>query len=239
MNAPLFLTSKFKNMATAKLSGFVTEIAGSVGGTTFKRSPYGLVIINKSRGASKNRLLNNPGFLGLQTLRNIWKELSLIHQQAWNTRATEVSFPNKFGNNVFLSGYQLFIKANHILYKNDKTIFDGANFQTSWLDFEIADLTIDEGTKECKISIVAGHTRQVFAFRYNVTRGPLNKPIYNRSEKIQFEFNRDNFEVNLGTEFFKKYPNTKSGDNVRVYVSTTATTGATSPEKIFETEIKS
>jgi hypothetical protein len=237
MNVPLFLTSKFKKMATAKLSGFVTEIAGSVGGTTFKRSPYGLVIINKSRGASKNRLLNNPGFLGLQTLRNIWKDLSLNHQQAWNTRATEVSFPNKFGNMVYLSGYQLFIKANHILYKNDKTIFDGADFQTSWLDFEIDNLTIDESTKECVVSIVAGHTRQVFAFRFEVTRGALNKPVYNRSEKLAFEFNRDNFDVNLNTEFYKKYTNTKTGDNVRVYVSTTATTGATSPEKIFETVI--
>ena len=132
---------------------------------------------------------------------------------------------------------QLFIKANHILYKNDKTISDGSNFTTTWLDFEITALTIDESTKECEISIEAGAERQVFAFRYDVTRGALNKPVYNRSEKLQFEFNRDNFDVNLSTEFYKKYPNTKAGDNVRVYVSTTAVSGATSPEKIFETVI--
>jgi hypothetical protein len=237
MNVPLFLTLKFKNMATAKLSGFVTEIAGSVGGTTFKRSPYGLVIINKSRGASKNRLLNNPGFLELQSLRNQWQNLSIELKEGWNTKATEVSFPNKFGNMVYISGYQLYIKANHILYKVDLTMNDPEEFSTFWEDFEITDFEINEPGKVCDVQIQTGEVSQIFAFRFDVTRGPLKKPIYNRSEKLLLVDNSDKFTVDLSTEFYAKYPNCKDGDHVRVYVSTTSRKGATSPEKILETII--
>jgi len=238
MNVPLFLTSKYRNMATAKLSGFVTEIAGSVGGTTFKRSPYGLVIINKSRGASKNRLLNNSGFLELQSLRNEWQNLSIELKNSWNTRATEVTFPNKFGDMVYISGYQLYIKANHILYKLKISVENGEDFTKVWEDFDITEFEINESEKKCDVELEAGETPQIFAFRFDVSRGPLKKPVYNRSEKLLLVEDNDNFSVNLSTEFFAKYPNTKTGDYVRVYVSTTAKKGATSPEKIFETIIQ-
>lgn len=238
MNVPLFLTLKLKNMATAKLSGFVTEIAGSVGGTTFKRSPYGLVIINKSRGASKNRLLNNSGFLELQSLRNQWQYLTTGLKEGWNTKATEVSFPNKFGDMVYISGYQLYIKANHILFKLDLTINDPEEFATTWEDFEITDFVINEPEKVCDVQIETGEVSQIFAFRFDVTRGPLKKPIYNRSEKLLLVDDSDKFTVDLTAEFYAKYPNCKSGDHVRVYVSTTSRKGATSPEKILETIIE-
>jgi len=238
MNVPLFLTLKFKNMATAKLSGFVTEIAGSVGGTTFKRSPYGLVIINKSRGASKNRLLNNSGFLELQSLRNQWQYLTTELREGWNTRATEVSFPNKFGDMVYISGYQLYIKANHILFKLELTINDPEEYTQFWEDFDITDFVVNESEKTCDVQIETGEVSQIFAYRFNVTRGPLKKPIYNRSEKLLLVDDSDKFTADIGAEFFAKYPNCKSGDHVRVYVSTTSRKGATSPEKILETIIE-
>jgi len=225
-------------MATAKLSGFVTEIAGSVGGTTFKRSPYGLVIINKSRGASKNRLLNNSGFLELQSLRNQWQYLTTELREGWNTRATEVSFPNKFGDMVYISGYQLYIKANHILFKLELTINDSEEYTQFWEDFDITDFVVNESEKTCDVQIETGEVSQIFAYRFNVTRGPLKKPIYNRSEKLLLVDDSDKFTADIGAEFFAKYPNCKSGDHVRVYVSTTSRKGATSPEKILETIIE-
>ena len=98
------------------MGAIVTEIKGSVGGTTFRGSPSGTIMTNKIFGASKNRLLNNTALFKLSEIISSWSYLSDAIRNEWNAQALLFEFPNKFGDLKNLSGRQLFIKLNTQAY---------------------------------------------------------------------------------------------------------------------------
>ena len=64
-------------MAVVKLGAIITQIAGSIGGWTFRRSQGSTVVYNKPGGASKNRLLLNAAFGNLREVIQGWALLSV------------------------------------------------------------------------------------------------------------------------------------------------------------------
>ena len=91
-------------MAVFQLGALVTEIVGSIGGTTFKRQGTSRVMMRKSNGASRSRVLQNPR-LGLNaTIFQKWRNLSGAVQTAWANIAAANTVKNKFGENVHISG---------------------------------------------------------------------------------------------------------------------------------------
>lgn len=91
-------------MAIFLLGGLVTEIVGSIGGTTFKRQGNARVIMKKSSGASKSRLFQNPRLGSNAVIFKKWSTLSEEAKGDWNTIASTNTVINKFGNSVNISG---------------------------------------------------------------------------------------------------------------------------------------
>lgn len=97
-------------MAVIKLGALVTGIAGSIGGTTFRRTRTGLLAMNKSGGQSRNRARQNSILNTLRARIQAWTELTPIARGEWNDAAPNFQFPDKFGDLKTLTGRELFIK---------------------------------------------------------------------------------------------------------------------------------
>jgi len=99
-------------MAKIKMGAIVTEIAGSVGGTTFRRSSSGPVMYNKPSSIKKNKIMMNPALPKLRNIMALWYELPPVTQELWNAFAPTVPFYDKFGVKFFLTGRMLFFTLN-------------------------------------------------------------------------------------------------------------------------------
>ena len=99
-------------MATFKLGAIITDVAGSIGGTTLKRNGAYKVIMNKSSGTPYSRSYNNPSLQYLPFIFKSWSRLSDAEKAAWKEQALLYTFPDKFGTLRTLSGRQLFVKLN-------------------------------------------------------------------------------------------------------------------------------
>lgn len=97
-------------MAVIKLGMLVSEIAGSIGGTTFRRYRGGTQMMNKNFGGSKAKQLSNPALTQMIGIANNWTALDSLVKEKWNTEALNFTFPDKFGNPKNLTGFELWIK---------------------------------------------------------------------------------------------------------------------------------
>lgn len=102
-------------MASIKYSALVTDIKGSIGGTTFKGTRAGAVIQNKviqpPYPAEGAKITKADAGRSMRTIGNnvqAWKALPPDEQEAWNMAAPNFPFKNKFGESYTPSGYQLF-----------------------------------------------------------------------------------------------------------------------------------
>ena len=95
-------------MATIQLSSIVTDIKGSIGGTTFSRNRSGLTakskIVGKKSTTTKQQiqLQNNAQSL------NAWSALSLTQKQVWNDYASIHTKTNRYGKVKNLTGFNWF-----------------------------------------------------------------------------------------------------------------------------------
>lgn len=99
-------------MATIKLGAIITDIAGSVGGSTFRRGSNFIALYNKQRRQIKS--VASP-FSRLGALSNVVKTWSYMEQtdrDSWELVAGGFRFTGKFGNDKILSARQLFTKLN-------------------------------------------------------------------------------------------------------------------------------
>lgn len=97
-------------MATVQMGAIITKIAGSIGGTNFRRQRATTVISNKTAGGSKNKLRQNKALAQLSRIVQSWSLLQQSVRDAWSIQATNFQFPDKFGNMRNLTGRQLYIK---------------------------------------------------------------------------------------------------------------------------------
>ena len=102
-------------MARIKYSALVTEIAGSIGGTTFQRNAYGFTVKNKPN-------MINPGRSAQKFRQNLfntniqkWKSLTNTGRGRWITYASTFPVASKNNVNSQLNGYNYFEKYHNFL----------------------------------------------------------------------------------------------------------------------------
>jgi hypothetical protein len=99
-------------MARIIYGGLVTEIKGSMGGTTFQSNRYGFTVKNKanvSKSGTQDQALQK---VRLQGLSRQWASLTDAERASWNSYAT--TYPTRSAKNptAYLSGYNLFLRYN-------------------------------------------------------------------------------------------------------------------------------
>lgn len=206
-------------MAKIILGATVTAIVGSIGGNTFKRTPYGLSLGRKSFGYSRNKLLNNRalGFLG--QVRNDWDNLSSSERTAWNDKASLYPMPDKFGNLITLSGRMLFIKSWGTLIQTRGAVISADDFNTSTDFFEIAVGTIDLTSQTVDIEITSASAGQWYFFQVQRVKSIDQQPSFTRRFVCRRDFVANTFTANLYNQMMEQFGQLIVGDCYRVYVT--------------------
>lgn len=103
-------------MARIKFSGLVTEIRGSIGGTTFQRNAYGFTVKNKSSMTLPLTVTQLQRQNLYSRATKDWGQLTEVQRETWRTWAS--TFPQFAANNPDsqLSGFAVFVK-HHLLAK--------------------------------------------------------------------------------------------------------------------------
>lgn len=100
-------------MALIKYGGGIIQMAGSIAGNTFARNRYG----NYARARTKP---TNPNTSGQQAVRAAMADLTTrwsvtltaVQRTAWNLYGSSVKMKNRLGEDIYLSGYNHYIRSN-------------------------------------------------------------------------------------------------------------------------------
>lgn len=167
-------------MATFLLGAGITQLVGSSGGTTFKRNKGANVWMNKSRGASRQRTLNNIRLANNAQIFRQWSTFSEEEKLAWNDTATTVKVKNKFGQDVNISGVALSRKAYLQGQVFSIDTIDPTLFTTDIRAFTLGDVTINWSSKDLKIFYNAPAGPVYVAVMLEYSQRPLNAPQFTR-----------------------------------------------------------
>jgi hypothetical protein len=206
-------------MAKVELGALLSNISGSIGGTTFRRTRTGFSAGRKSNGYSKNISLKNTSLGYLREVRNMWNLLEYEDKKRWNDKAAAITFPNKFGKEIYLTGRLLFIKANSPLAIIKKTYTDGSLFEKYLAVCSIEEFIVDVTANEAKFYLRYSDVKAYFFISFEIGRKAKNEPVFNRRKVVQrIETNID-IEVNIWSSIVELFPYIKVGDTVRIYVT--------------------
>lgn len=99
-------------MARVKYGGLVTEVNGSVGGSTFQRSLYGNTLRNKPFQLHKQTSVQMGIRYFMHQLHQQWRTLTAAQRTAWNQFISYSNATIRRDRAVLLTGHDLFIKYN-------------------------------------------------------------------------------------------------------------------------------
>ena len=105
-------------MAKVAFGGGISNIQGSIAGNTFTRTRGGPAARNKvkpNNPASKAQLAQRAR---LSRLSGAWRTLTEDQRVAWAAEAKETKRKGVCGNNIELTGHQLFVKVNSMREEN-------------------------------------------------------------------------------------------------------------------------
>jgi hypothetical protein len=198
-------------MANIELGAIITDIQGSVGGSTFRRTPRGLIMYNKQGTQIKSAFAKASRKNQLGVIFSTWQNLSEETKEYWNYQATLYPQKNKFGGDVYLSGRQFFTKLSAQMLATDN------NLQVQPLDDRLSQSIL------IKIDVVLGANIINFRFEpvienffvliavYPLRKGSNAKPSahYKRTyNRLEDGVN----DINIFDQFKSQYPLAIAGD---------------------------
>lgn len=124
-------------MARIQLSGFITDIRGSIGGTTFQRTKSGIIAKNKHFCSATLSIARNTRTNQMFYLQQQWKNLSDALRSEWQKYAVYKKIPYRNDSAMYLNGHQYFLK-----YNSYRIIY-GYSIVTNpeWVGIQVGDLT--------------------------------------------------------------------------------------------------
>lgn len=204
-------------MANIKLGAIITDIAGSVGGSTFRRTPAGVILYNKQGTQIKSAFAQKGVKNKLGAIISGWTTLDPADKTTWENYATMYPFPDKFGNLKYLTGRQLYIKLNGQLIPTDKRV-DLSTFVDSVPVEIVTDVYIDRGKNKFIISWdIVSDSKYCLVQVTPLRAGSSSKP----RKKAYCTYHKDVTGVdtiNIWSYFEPQYPNfvPKSWWNVNI-----------------------
>ena len=193
-------------MAIFKLGAIVTDVAGSVGGTTLRRGVSNYAMYNKTRGGSKNKLLQNKQLGAIGYIFRQWNLFDDATRTLWNEQALLFTFPDKFGVARNLTGRQLFTKMNIQLLPVGGSITDPTGM-TNIVETGVLDrVTITAAFSSCLITISGISATTTALVQAQVCLGNPKKPNFSRSEVLTSITSDHGYTANITIPFYAKYP---------------------------------
>lgn len=205
-------------MANIKLGAIVTDIAGSISGTTFRRTPRGIIAYNKQGTQIKSAFASASKKNQLGVVFASWSSLSSELVAFWNNKATLYPQLNKFGELVYLTGRQFYTKLNTQLIPTNTAVNPGtfSDVLPEQIAVEsVISLTDETAYVSFSDDVVVLHC----LVRVQQTRsgnGSVKPHAHFRNTKIQ-KLDSDN-AIFFYNEFIEQFPFAQIGDHFIVHV---------------------
>ena len=219
-------------MATIKLGAFISDIAGSVGSTTFRRTPRGTIAYNKQSRQTKSSQALASKRLAIGQIFAQWNQLPKETKNEWASLATLYPKTDKFGKDVFLSGRQFFTKLNAQLTPVNGSV-DLNNFNDVRPSALVAALLIDlpDDSVLLEIENVTETVTAHIAF-YRIRSGGSVKP-HAHFKATALVSIAANSTVDVTEQFHHQFPFAKAGDNFGCNIYFINSSGFVSPVQTF------
>lgn len=120
-------------MARVTYGSLITELKGSIGGSTFQQNASGSIVRSRPFTPVNPSALQSAQQLVLIKLVALWGSVSIANKALWAALAVSHDRVNDWGNSVHLSGYQWFLSYNLICASQ------GIAFQLNPQAFVVAD----------------------------------------------------------------------------------------------------
>lgn len=216
-------------MARFILGALVTQISGSIGGTTFRKVGSQNIMSNKSAGTSKNVLLKNPTLPFLAWLLRQWKFLPQLAKDSWSAKAEIIPFTDKFGNTVYLSGRQLFTKLNGVAFNAYLYPVDIDTLVTNFETFALKKFEIDLKTETAVLDIASVSGQVYFVIRAQMVGSYGFLPNFTRSRIIFTGATNDDIGLDLWDSLVARFGTLTLNSKVRLYVEPINRSGFVAP----------
>lgn len=103
-------------MALVKMGVAVSQISGSIAGTTFARNRAGAYMRNRTTPLNPQSPRQTAVRATLANLANIWTQtLTQAQRDGWNQYAAQVPLQNRLGQQFFASGINMYARGNALL----------------------------------------------------------------------------------------------------------------------------
>lgn len=207
-------------MAVLLYGAVVTEIKGSLGGHTFKRQGTSFVIQMKSPGFSKSKQLLNPALGYAGYIFQQWIQLPDTSKEAWNNEALLVTFKDKFGNDVNISGRDLFTKLNLHLGVGYYMDVPPPGFTSAVDAFVISGGVFTVSPQSATVSVIVDSEEfSYFDITAEISVNRLRSPVFRTRQLLKRQILSANGTINFTNEFFARFAYAQAGYFVRYYVT--------------------
>ena len=197
-------------MAVIKLGSIVTDIAGSIGGTTFRRTSTGHAVYNKQGRQVKSAFAKASRKNELGNIFSSWYNLTENEREQWALNASVYPLKDKFGNTKYLTGRQLYTKLNAQLLPAKQTS-DVKSFDPF---VELADTqleTFDISSGELSLYIDGQFDSQIIYISiYQLRRRGRVKP-HAHFKRTAVKVVASKNYVNIWSEFTRQFPLAENG----------------------------
>lgn len=170
--------------------------SGSAGGSTYSRNRFGAYIRARSVPVNPNTALQVLARNAARSISIAWQNtLTQDQRDAWEVYASNVSWQNRLGDSVNLTGLNHFLRSNAILV------------QRGFARVDDAPVIFNLATAELGLSVAASEATQQLTITYDDTQAWAN-------EAGAFQFFYMGLPKNGGTAFFGgpyKYVNLANG----------------------------
>jgi len=224
-------------MANIKLGMIITDIQGSVGGSTFRRTPRGVILYNKQGTQIKSAFATASRKNQLGNVFAAWQNLSAEEQTYWNEQATLYPQKNKFGSDVYLTGRQFFTKLSAQMLPAQEPI------QLSPLDDRLSTSILQNiacipASGELTIAFdTAIDDFFLFVSVYPLRKGARVKP-HAHFKRTYAKFVTGLAEINIWSAFSAQYPLAVVGDKFGANIQMCSKSGFLTSVQALEFELK-
>lgn len=197
-------------MANIKLGAIITDIAGSVSGSTFRRTPAGTILYNKQGTQIKSAFAQASVKNQISNIFRGWNILDLATREQWGVNALLYPVKNKFGENKFLTGRQLYTKLNTQLLPAETTS-DVTNFDTYVEDSDIQINVFSKNDENLQFQWFGDFGKQYLLVSAYQIRPNGNAKPHAHFKRFYVKEVSDNDGANMWEQFTKVFPLVQQG----------------------------
>ncbi len=132
-------------MALVKFTAIVADMRGKLNGSVFSKNTYGAYIRTKVTPVNPQTVAQQISRNFMTTVAQAWRGITQLQRDLWNQSAVNFTRTNIFGDNVQLTGFNLYMRLNKNLLEIGGSMIANAPQPADVPGFETLSVVADTG----------------------------------------------------------------------------------------------